>query len=186
MSEILILIILAGLVFVTSLVVLIVGAIKKSKRTMLISIGIFLISLFLGIYGIYQFASKSYHTISNLFEPVTGMEIYESFYGKDVYGCVEILDFQPAEFPIIDYATWMHVKTCPQEFARILSLNPMDTSELYLTEEWEDNSGLVDWFKPNRLGPRVLKFELMDEYGRGDIIYGNTDSTEFYFVNYFR
>lgn len=177
---------LTGLVFLASLVMLIVGAIKKSKRTMLLSIGVFLGSLSLAAFTVYQFASKSYHSISNLFEPVTGMEIYESFYGKDPYGCVEILEFEPAQFPIIDYATWMHVKTCPGEFARILRNHPMDASELYLTEEWQDNSGLVDWFKPNRLGPRVLVFELLDDYGRGDIIYSNKDSTEFYFVNYFR
>lgn len=186
MSQILILILFAGLVFLVSLIMLIVGAIKKSKRTMLLSIGVFLGSLSLAVFAVYQFASKSYHSISNLFEPVTGMEIYESFYGKDPYGCVEILEFEPAQFPIIDYATWMHVKTCPEELSRILRNHPMDVSELYLTEEWQDNSGLVDWFKPNRLGPRVLVFELLDDYGRGDIIYSNTDSTEFYFVNYFR
>ncbi len=185
MNQILILILLAGLAFIISLVMLIVGAIKKSRYTMYTAIGIFLGSLFLAGMSVYQFASKSYYALSDFFEQPTGIDIYESFLGEDLNNCSEVLNFEQAQIPIIDYATWMHVETCPEEFERILNLDMMDSARYAEAEKWQSWFTPIDALKPDRLGSPILVFEATDDAGRGNVIYSNADSTEFYFVHYF-
>jgi hypothetical protein len=182
MKETILLLLLTGLFFISFLFTLIVGIVRKKRNLIIIC----MISIFLtfgfGMYTGYKFISKSYNKVTSFLKPRAGEEIYKALYGKSLSGCVKILHYQDQVVPKIDYAIWLHFKTCPDELNRILAIQHYDSKTI-------STSGIIscgpsaneNWFRPELLGDSILVFYYKkDEYGNGQEIYCNLDSTEVY------
>jgi hypothetical protein len=180
MKEIIVWTVLTLTALTAFLVTLIYGLIKKKRKTVFISLAVLLVGLCLGLWTTYLFTSKSYNRLTEIFRPRTGIEIYSALFGQPINDCVEVLNYQDQVVPKIDYAIWLHFKTCPDELKRILSLHDFQT-EIVSTKSWETNGPLANenWFKPEILGDSILTFTFhKDNYGNGQYIYCSLDSTE--------
>lgn len=179
MKAIIIWTILTVVAFVVFIATLIVGLIKKNRKTILASIVILFFGIGFGLWTVYLFSSKSYNRLTEIFRPRTGIEIYTALFGQPKSKCVEVLNYQDQVVPKIDYAIWLHFKTCPEELQRILSLHDFKTETLSI-EGWDTSGPLANenWFKPETLGDSILTFTYnKDDYGNGQYIYSSLDST---------
>lgn len=166
--------------FTAFLVTLIIGLIKKKRKTVLASIVVLLFGLCFGLRTAYLFTSKSYNRLTEIFRPRTGIEIYTALFGQPTSDCIEVLNYQDQVVPKIDYAIWLHFKTCSDELQRILSLHDFKT-EIVSTKGWDTDGPLAheNWFKPETLGDSILTFTYnKDDYGNGQYIYSSLDSTQ--------
>lgn len=182
MKEIIIYGILSILTFIGFISLIVLGLIKKKRYFIILGMPFILISLSLGIITGYVFLSKSYKKVTGIFKPRTGDEIYSALFGKPAYDCVKIKHFQDQIVPKIDCAIWLHYKTCPKELNRILNLK-LYNSEKISTKRMnsEGPHGNENWFHPELLGGSILIFSYQkDEYGNGQELYSNLDSTEVY------
>ena len=118
------------------LVIFIRGLIEKRIRTILFSLILLFLGVCSGLWAVYLFTSKSYKVINDVFKPRSGDKIYEALFGLPVSNCVIILNYQDQVVPRIDYAIWLHFKTCPAELERIVSLRNYHV-EIVSTEHWE-------------------------------------------------
>lgn len=165
--------------FIVFLIILSIGLIKRKRRTIFAALVVMIIFIISGIRTTYLFTNKSYHRLADIFRPRTGIEIYHALFGKPKNDCVEILNFQDQLIPKIDYAIWLHFKTCPEELNRILSLHLFKT-EIVATKDIEMNGPHANenWFKPETLGDSMLTFTFnRDSYGNGQYVYTSLDST---------
>jgi hypothetical protein len=179
MKEILIWTALTVTAFIAFLATIIVGLIKKKRKTVLASIAVLLLGLCFGLWTAYLFTSKSYHRLTEIFRPRTGIEIYTALFGQPTTDCIEVLNYQDQVVPKIDYAIWLHYKTCPDELQRILRLHDFKT-EIVSTKGWDTDGPLANenWFKPETLGDSIWIFTYnKDDYGNGQYIYSSLDST---------
>ena len=185
MKEIFIWLIGSGLLFIGFLTTLIFGLVKKKRKIVFTSIAVFLICAGCGIWTAYLFVSKSYRHINNSFQPRTGEEIYTALFGKTNGQCVKVLNYQDQVVPKIDYAIWLNFTSCPNELSRILQQKKYQF-EKQSTQGWNTQQPNANnmWFKPENLGDSVLVFEFkLGEYGNGQKIYSNLDSTEVFCVD---
>ena len=179
MKELIIWTLLMAKAFVAFLVTLIVGLVKKNRKIVLASIPVLFLGLCFGAWSAYLFASKSYYRVAEIFKPRTGIEIYTALFGHATTDCVIVLNYQDQVVPKIDYAIWLHFKTCPKELHRILRLHDFKT-EIVSTKGWNTSGPLSNenWFQPEILGDSILTFIYnKDEYGSGQYIYSSLDST---------
>jgi hypothetical protein len=182
MKEIIFCLFLTGLFFISFIFTLIIGIVKKNSKFIIISIISIIFAFSVGLFTGYQFVKKSTNKVATFLKPRTGEEIYKALFGKSQSGCVKILNYQDQEIPKIDYAIWLHFKTCPDELNRILTLQQYD-SKIISTKGIISSgpSASENWFKPELLGDSILEFYYKkDEYGNGQEIYCNLDSTEVY------
>ena len=188
MKEILFWIVASGIIFLLSIILLIIGLVRKKK--LLIFSGVFTFLAFIGsaYYTGNMIMEKSVRKVKRTvdevkenFEPRTGEEIYTALFGKPDSKCLKIIDYQDQKFPVIDYAIWLHFKTCPEEMDRILS-NKGFSEEKVLTGLWNTQGPNIEsWFKPEQLGDTILMYKyLWDEYTNYQIIYCNLEKTEAY------
>lgn len=112
-----------------------------------------------------------------MFEPRSGIEIYTSLFGEPSSDCVKVIHKQDQVIPKIDYAIFLHFKTCPEELSRILVLRDFEFDKSS-TNDW--NYADHPWFKPELLGDTILIYSCWDIRGNGQILYCNQDSTEVY------
>src|SRR5438552_8915289 len=112
MKEIITWTIVSALIFISFLIILIVGLAKKKRKFVFISIGLFLLLFVSGGWTIYLFGIKSYSKVTDMLKPRTAEEIYIALFGKTDNNCVNILDYQDQVVPKIDYAIWLHFETC--------------------------------------------------------------------------
>ena len=117
MKTILTLAFISGILLFTAIILLLIGLWKKKSTLMKIAVFAFVLSVGTGGYSIYVLANKTYHAL----QPRTGEEIYAALFGKPASKCVKVLNYQDQVVPKIDYAIWLHFKTCPDEMRRILS-----------------------------------------------------------------
>lgn len=166
-------------VFIIFLVILMVGLLRKKKKAVRFSLPVFLVCAGLGIWTTYLFVNKSYHRISDLMKPRTGMEIYEALFGKTDHTCVTVLQHQDPVVPVIDNAIRLHVKTCPEEMARIIAARGY-TSETISTQHRVTTDD--DWFKPEMLGDStiVCTWHNPENYSHIQYLYISQDSTEMF------
>lgn len=180
MKEVIILTIISGLIFLSFLVTLILGFTKKNKKLKLTALFVFF--AFIGSVGWtgYKVVSKTYNKVSDTFKMRTGDEIYDALFDKRKTDCVKILNYQDQIVPKIDYAIWLHFRTCPGELKRILTLQDF-SSEIVSTKCWDSEGPLANenWFKPETLGDSILvSIYMRDEFGNGQYVYSSLDSTE--------
>jgi len=188
---------MSGFVFLIFLVTLLLGFIKKKKKLKLASLFIFLTFIACATWTGYQiistafdaakhFSDKAVTLIDNIdfpkaFEPRTGDEIYDALFDKRKTDCIEVLNYQDQVVPKIDYAIWLHFKTCPEELKRILTkhdfsvekLTAENRSEKIPVEEW------LEWFAPITLGDTIIVYEYSSQdYRNIQTIWSKNDSTE--------
>ena len=176
---------ISGVLFLTFLFLLVFGLIKKKKWTIIFSFFVFFLFTCSTAWTGYTVASKTYRRVSNALKPRTGHEIYSALFGNPQYGCMRVTNEQDQTIPKIDYAIWLEFKTCPEELKRILSLHNF-TAKKEATLGWntQEPSSEDSWFKPETLGDTVLVFKYQkDEYGNGQTIYSNMDSTKAYCID---
>jgi flagellar basal body-associated protein FliL len=180
MKEIITLIIVSALLFLAFIISAILGFTKKSSILKSASLIVLLAFLVCAVWTGYKMANKTYSKVAQAFKPRTGDEIYEALYGKRQTNCVNILDYQDQVIPKIDYAIWLHFKTCKAELKRILSLHSYEY-QVVSTHKWNTQGPTANenWFKPESLGDSILTFIYSkDNYGNGQYIYSSLDSTE--------
>ena len=96
-----------------------------------------------------------------LFKGRDGDEIYEAAFKSKRPDCVHIISYKDAHLPMIDNDIRLHFRTCPQEMARILSLDEYE----------KDKIGDTAWYFRRQNG------------GGGITIDMNADSTEASYYN---
>lgn len=183
MTEVFIYGISTGLTFVGFIGILVIGLFKKRRNLILASIGVFLVSILLGVTTGYKVVTKSYHKISEIVEPRSGIEIYNALFGKTANNCLKVMAYQDQIIPKIDSAIWLHFKTCPEECARILS--EFDYSrEALETKNWNSPTPLaetVEWWKPKEMGDTIIVYEYPIKEGKHiRTLWVSQDSTEVY------
>ena len=153
MKEIVIWTIITVMITITSLIVLIVGFVKKKRRLFLPFFILMAIALSCGVWTVYLFTSKSFNRLTDILEPRKGNEIYEALFGKPTINCIKVLEHQDQVIPKIDYAILLHFETCPEELKRILSLHEFK-AEVVSSESWEVKGASISesWFRPETLG----------------------------------
>ena len=184
MKEILFLTVLTGLLLIGSVLIFIVGLIKRQKRLLLISMVTFLLTIGIGSLTAYHVATKSYDRVAAIFRPRTGEEIYVALLGKPHSDCVKVKEYQDQIIPRIDFGIFLHFDACPEELSRILSSKEY-TSKRVSTKDWSTDGPLANqnWFKPELLGDTILVFEYSDQSGNGQEIYSNLEKTEIYLLD---
>jgi len=185
MKEIIVLTIIAGLILIVFVLTLILGVAKKNRKLKIIALSFFIAFLSLATLTGYKFVTKSYNKITQTLKPRTGTEIYNSLFGIPKSDCVKILNSQDQMIPKIDYAIWLHFKTCPEELHRILSLHDF-SSETISTKglEIDGPSANEKWFNPASLGDSIFIFNYKkDDYGNGQTIYSSLDSTKVFCID---
>lgn len=182
MKEVIILILITGFVFVLFVSALIMAIVRKNSSLKIVAAVLLLCFLVLGGWTAYTIISKSYEKVSDTFRARTGDEIYAALFGAPSSNCVKILDKQDQVIPKIDYAIWLHFKSCPEEMKRILAQENYSSEKIAASRLTADGPASNDqWFNPSRLGDSAWMFvHRRDEYGNGQTIYMSLDSTEAY------
>lgn len=101
---------------------------------------------------------RSYHKVTEILGPRTGMEVYDALFGKSGNACIKILDHQDQVVPKIDPAIWLRLVSCPAEMERVLSLETYTTVRT-ASSRWDAMSlggGKSERFDPTTLGDTVL------------------------------
>ncbi|WP_324027841.1 hypothetical protein QSV08_07810 [Maribacter sp. BPC-D8] len=181
MKEVLILTIISGLVFLTFLVTLILGFIKKKKKLKLTSLFLFFAFIACTGWTGYKIVSKTYNKVADTFKPRTGDEIYDALFDKRTTNCIKILNFQDQVVPRIDYGIWLHFETCPAELNRVLSKHEFNAEKLstYYTNGKIPFGETLEWFNPTTLGDSIMLYEYATDDNRNiQTIWAKLDSTE--------
>ena len=111
--------------------------------------------------------------------PRDGIRIYEALFDSPTSSCVEVLGYQDQVVPKIDYAIFLHFKTCPDEVERILAQHTFRKATVS-GKSLATTYG-VNWFRPQDLGDSVLVYQYaLNEYGNGQTLYLNQTKTEGY------
>lgn len=182
MRELILIFIISGITFISFIIFLIFGFVKKNRKLKVTSIILLMISIIFGIFGILNIAKKTYNQISDFTKPRNGNEIYESLFGKSETNCVKILNFQDQKIPKIDYAIWLHFKTCPKELKRILNRKQFKMEKISAKNtDFDQPFENQKWFKPEKLEDSIFVFKYFDERNNVQEIYIlKNDSTEVY------
>ncbi len=181
MKEIILLGFITGLAFLTAIVTLVAGFIKKNRNLKIISLFAFTgFFVFAGLTG-YKLITKSYNKISEALKPRTGDEVYDGLFGKRKSACVKILNHQDQVIPKIDYAIWLYFETCPEELKRILSRHEFNAEKL-ATKDWDGKvpyGETLYWFNPTVLGDTIMVFEYSTNDRRNiQTIWASMDSSK--------
>ncbi len=161
--------VLSGILFLTFIVTIIVGFVKKNRILKLVSLGVFIIFCTIIIWTGGKFLNKSIHKISKILEPRSGNEIYDELLGKREHNCVKILNSQDQVIPKIDYAIWLEFETCSEEFDRIIKGHDFSENEIIITPKNKDwliplaNTDNLKWFNPKSLGDTITVYEYASE-----------------------
>jgi len=185
MKEIIIWLILSGILFISFLALLLIGAFRKNRVIIFSSLVSLVITLGSAFWTSYLLLNKSYHKVTETLRPRTGDEIYSALFGKPENKCVKVLNYQDQIVPKIDYAIWLHFETCPQELKRILYQHEFIACKVAKTDvEQNGPSENNNWFKPQTLGDSLLVFVYKkDDFGNGQTIYSSLDSTRVFCID---
>jgi hypothetical protein len=183
MKTIVILTVLTILLFFGFLIPLIIGLIKKRKKLIISSILIFVLFIGFGGWTGLTIAKKSINKVKETLKPRTGKEIYVALFGEPTNDCVKVINKQDQEFPVIDYAIWLHFEICPIELKRILSQHDYGHNRLS-TKDWSGDipyGETINWFNPKSIGDTILVFEYSTNNSRNiQTLWTSLDSTIVY------
>jgi hypothetical protein len=181
MKEIIISAVITGLAFIIFCATLIFGTIKKNNKLKVISLFAFIAFIFLAGWTVFKVGTKSYNKVADTLKPRTGDEIYDALFGKRQSDCVQVLNYQDQVVPKIDYAIWLHFKTCPTELKRILSRHEFSAEKL-ATKNWNGKipyGETLDWFNPTTLSDTIIVYEYSSDDNRNiQTIWATPDSTK--------
>ncbi len=181
MKEIITMIILTGLFFLSFVVTLILSLKKKNKKLKFASIVLLILFCGMTVWTGMKFVSKSYSKVTEIFKPRTGDEIYDALFDIRKTDCVNILSYQDQVIPKIDYAIWLHFETCPAELTRILNRHKFSADKLS-TDKWDGKipyGETLEWFNPTTLGDSIVVYEYSTDNSRNiQTLWTNLDSTE--------
>ena len=183
MKEVILYGISTGVAFIGFIGLLLTGLVRKRKRIILSSFLVLLLAVGLGITTGYKVVTKSYKKIAGIVGPRSGEEIYNALFGAASNECLEILNYQDQVVPKVDYAIWLHFKTCPEECSRILS--EFDYSRTQLGPGNRDlgipSDVNIDWWNPRGLGDTLFVYEYEIRQGKNTrTLWVSMDSTEVY------
>lgn len=188
MKTIFLLITISVITFIAFLTLLIIGLVNRKKKLVWISVVLFFVLIGLAAWTSHTLFSKAFNKMnefSEIFKPRTDEEIYEALFQKKENDCIEIISFSDQIIPKIDYAIRLHIKTCPEELNRILSLREYSHEKVIYIDSMS-NSKLsfdenMDGFNPSTLGDTILVFEYSSEDHRNiQNIWSNLDSSEIF------
>jgi len=185
MKEIMTLLIVAAALMLSFPLLLLLGIARRSLRLVIASVAAFFLSSAVGIWAGFLFIGKTYRTVTTMFRPRTGDELYVALFGNGSNGCVKVLNYQDQVLPKIDYAIWLHFKTCPAELSRILAQHDFKRALQPGKDLHADMPQSNDyWFDPGVPGDSVLVFTSTRTDGRGgQTIYAVRDSSEAFCID---
>ena len=181
MSTITYWIIAAALCGVGMLVFVLFAIAKRNMRAFWFAVLLLLATVGCGAMAFYNFATKSYAHISDMLEPRSGMEIYTALMGEPATDCVQVSAQRDQIVPKIDTGISLHMRTCPEEMARILGVGEYTMERTASTDAARMQGGIdaTGAFAPETLGDTVLTFYWeIDPMRNWRWIYTNLDSTE--------
>ncbi len=121
--------------------------------------------------------------IAFTFIPRSGIDIYVAMFSNPLNNCLNIIDNEEHNLPILDDGIYLHFKTCPEEVKRILSLHTY-TCQIRTQKAPTSNDG-VNWFKPETLGDTIIDcFGDKTTNTDYETFYISKDSTEVYYNNF--
>lgn len=126
---------------------------------------------------------KTHAAVSSALRPRTGQEIYSALLGTPPAGCVQVLHYQDQVVPKIDYAIWLHYRTCPNELRRVLARHPFSQRQLTTANElnFVPYNEDISWFKPAAIGDTIIEYGYAPANGRtSQTLWVSPDSTQVY------
>ncbi len=166
MKELLTLFLFSGLTLLFFILTIVIGYLKKRNIFKRLSLIFLLVFIVLISWTSFRFFSKSYQNVKEVITPRTGKEIYDALFDAPrESNCVQVLHYQDQVIPKIDYAIWLHFRTCPSELKRILSKHRF--SKEVVTSPSTSLSipqyKNIKWFNPLTLGDTILVYEYANE-----------------------
>jgi hypothetical protein len=184
MKEIIGLTVLASGLLGAALGIGIYGLLKRKKRILYLAVASALLCLLVAGGTIYRTFYKSYRHVAEAIRPRNGAEIYSALFGRSPLACTQVLAAQDQVVPKIDYAIWLHYRTCPQELKRVLAQHPY-AREVVATASplpMVPNGEAVAWFRPKLLGDSVIVYEYTTLNGRSNRkFWTSPDSTNVFY-----
>lgn len=154
---------------------------KRNMRAFWFAVLLLLVTVGCSAMAFYQFATKSYARISDMLEPRSGMEIYTALLGEPATDCVKVTAQRDQIVPKIDTGISLHMRTCPEEMARVLRAGEYTMARTASNSAARIQGGMdaSGAFAPETLGDTVLTFHWeIDQMRNCRWIYTNLDSTE--------
>lgn len=181
MKNLLVLLVAAGVSLLFAIGIAVGGLSKKSwKLLVLATLALASSGGFAGWAG-YVALHKAKNRVVNTFRPRTGDEIYVGLFGRGKVACTQVFESQDQVVPKIDYAIWLHFKTCPQEFQRILTRHQFSQRK-EATANWLGNIpsvGADKWWRPQVMGDTIMVYQYTSKNGRNiQILIASRDGTE--------
>lgn len=184
MKEVFLLLLTAGFSFLLCLCAAVGGLLKKSSRLLTLAAIAFMACGGLASWAGYSAFHKAKSKIAAKLKPRTGNEIYVGLFGEESTDCTQIIESQDQVVPRIDIAIWLHFKTCPQEFRRLLSRHQFSRS-LEETAHWQEVIPGAEgdkWFRPQAMGDTIVVYEYATAKGRNiQTFWASRDSTEVFY-----
>jgi hypothetical protein len=162
------------------------GGLKKNKRKWLLASAALAFATCGGLIGraSYILLHKAKNKIVNTLKLRTGNEIYEALFGKGLATCTKVIESQDQVVPRIDAAIWLHFKTCPDEFKRLLARHQFDGAKEPTAQWVEEIPGAenIKWFRPQAMGDTITVYEYVTENSRNiQTFWVSRDSTEVFY-----
>lgn len=159
MKELLQWIFFTGFLFLAFIFFIIKGVKNKNKRNIIISFVFLFLTFVTCFWTIYLVGLKSYHKVTEVFKPRSGIEIYIALFHKPVGNCLTVINKQDQIVPKLDCCIWLEFQTCPNELSRIISEESYKTSK-YLSKDTSSYDLLYGpkpgWWKPYLLGDSII------------------------------
>ncbi|QKG56601.1 hypothetical protein GKZ68_08140 [Hymenobacter sp. BRD128] len=160
------------------------GLLRHRKRLLYLAAASASLSLLVASWTAYRAFYKSYRHVAEAVRPRNGAEIYAALFGRSSVACTQVIESQDQVIPRIDYAIWLHFKTCPSEFKRLLARHPFDGDKVP-TAQWLEKipgAGNIQWFRPQAMGDTILVYEYATANSRNiQTFWASRDSTEVFY-----
>ena len=183
----------AALLFIVFFIFLFRGLRKRNWKLMFVAFIFFLGSLALGLWMGFTLSRKAYEKISNTkiehpFRARTGKGIYAAVFGEPADSCVEVVNNVDQYIPKIDCCIWLEIRSCPEEFARILSRDSYQRSILGISDSAKylpSYGPRPEWFTPGNLGDSLILFRKFDpsDPNHDKVLLVSTDSTRAFYCD---
>jgi hypothetical protein len=132
---------------------------------------------------VYQRGARAVAAVGRQFAPRSGAEIYQGLFGRGI-ACTQVIESQDQVVPRIDIAIWLHFKTCPSEFRRLLARHPFSAKKQATVRWQQDILGAEGdkWFRPQAMGDTILVYKYATEDNRNiQTFWVSRDSTEVFY-----
>ena len=157
---------------------------KLSKKTILLSTTICVISIILlflttGTDKIKSDISRVIHNSS----PKDSKEVYTVLFTKPINDCARIINFKDQVIPMVDCCIWMELQVCPSELKRITTLKKYMKTRLNKSDSLtflNSFKGRPSWWTPQLLGDSLIKYSIKFNEDKEQTLFFGLDSTHVY------